>query len=299
VTFRDWMQEPAVQPIETTKGISVARSRLATLLQRSLYDLDRFDLSASTPLQGELQDAVTQYLGQLADPAFAERVGLFGERLLSPEKTAEVRYSFTLFERSGDSFQVRVQTDSTAQPFDINEGSKLELGSTAKLRVLATYLEIVAELHARFAGQDRAALRAAETQTEPLDFLTRWALEWLTMNPDGSLPAMLDAALERRYSASPGESFFTGGGLHTFANFRKEDNGRRPTMRESLRESINLPFVRLLRDIVRYTIYQSPNNSVALLKDDQDPRRLEYLTRFADREGTVYLRRFWNKYRGK
>ncbi|WP_152386931.1 transglycosylase domain-containing protein [Azotobacter salinestris] len=297
--FRDWMQEPAVQPIETTKGISVARSRLATLLQRSLYDLDRFDLSASTPLQGELQEAITRYLGQLADPAFAESIGLFGERLLSPEKTAEVRYSFTLFERSGDSFLVRVQTDSTAQPFDINEGSKLELGSTAKLRVLTTYLEIIAELHARFAGQDRAALRAAEAQTEPLDFLTRWAIEWLMMNPEGSLPTMLDAALERRYSASPGESFFTGGGLHTFANFRKEDNGRRPTMRESLRESINLPFVRLLRDIVRYTIYQSPNNSVALLKDDQDPRRLEYLTRFADREGTVYLRRFWNKYRGK
>ncbi|WP_460427187.1 transglycosylase domain-containing protein [Azotobacter armeniacus] len=297
--FRDWLQEPAVQPIETTKGISVARSRLATLLQRSLYDLDRFDLSASTPLQGELQDAVTRYLGQLADPAFAEGVGLFGERLLSPEKTTEVRYSFTLLERSGDSFLVRVQTDSTAQPFDINEGSKLELGSTAKLRVLATYLEIVAELHARFAGLDRTALRSAETVVEPLDLLTRWALEWLMANPGGSLPAMLDAALERRYSASSGESFFTGGGLHTFANFRKEDNGRRPTMREALRESINLPFVRLLRDIVRYTIYQSPNNSVALLKDDRDPRRLEYLTRFVDREGTVFLRRFWNKYRDK
>lgn len=299
VVFRDWLQEPAVQPIETTKGISVARSRLATLLQRSLYDLDRFDLSASTPLQGELQDAVTRYLGQLTDPAFAERVGLFGEHLLSPEKTHEVRYSFTLFERSGDSFLVRVQTDSTAQPFDINEGSKLELGSTAKLRVLTTYLEIVAELHARFAGQDRAALRAAEAELEPLDLLTRWALEWLMENPSGSLPAMLDAALDRKYSASPGESFFTGGGLHTFANFRKEDNGRLPTLREALRESINLPFVRLLRDIVRYTTYHSPNNSVALLKDDQDPRRLEYLTRFADREGTVYLKRFWNKYRGR
>jgi len=299
VVFRDWLQESAVQPIETTKGISVARSRLAGLLQRSLYDLDRFDLSATTPLQGELQTAVTHYLGQLTDPAFAQRIGLFGEHLLSPEKTGEVRYSFTLFERSGDSFLVRVQTDSTAQPFDINEGSKLELGSTAKLRVLTTYLEIIAELRARFAGQDRAALQAEKAELEPLDLLTRWALEWLMENPSASLPAMLDAALDRQYSASPGESFFTGGGLHTFANFRKEDNRRRPTLREALQESINLPFVRLLRDIVRYTTYHSPNNSIALLKDDQDPRRLEYLTRFADREGTVFLRRFWSKYRGK
>lgn len=296
VSFRDWLKEPAVQPIETSKGIRVARSRLAELLQASLYDLDRFDLAASTPLQGELQAAITRYLGQLADPAFAESVGLFGERLLSPDKTGEVRYSFTLFERSADNFLVRVQTDNTDLPFDINEGSKLELGSTAKLRVLTTYLEIVAELHERFAGMSSAELRALEL--EPLDLLTRWARDWLIANPQGSLPAMLDAALERKYSASPGERFFTGGGLHTFSNFRKEDNGRLPTMREALRESINLPFVRLMRDIVRYSTYQSPNGAT-LLKDDHDPRRREYLTRFADREGRVFLRRFWNKYQGK
>lgn len=58
---------------------------------------------------------------------------------------------------------------------------------------------------------------------------------------------MLQAALDRRYSASPYESFsFTGGGLHTFSNFRKEDNGRLPTLRQALQESINLPFIRLL-----------------------------------------------------
>ena len=43
--------------------------------------------------------------------------------------------------------QVRVQTDTTGLPFDLNSGSKLELGSTPKLRVLTTYLEIIAELH--------------------------------------------------------------------------------------------------------------------------------------------------------
>ena len=94
-----------------------------------------------------LQAQISEYLVRLADPAFAETVGLFGDRMLSPEKTAAVRYSFTLFERGEEGFQVRVQTDNTNQPFDINEGSKLELGSTAKLRVLTTYLEVIAELH--------------------------------------------------------------------------------------------------------------------------------------------------------
>jgi membrane peptidoglycan carboxypeptidase len=262
-----------------------------------LYDLDRLDLAASTTLHDELQQAVSAYLLQLADPVFAERIGLFGERLLSAEKTAEVRYSFTLFERTADGSRVRVQTDSTNQPFDINEGSKLELGSTAKLRVLATYLEVVAELHQRYAGQSAAELRAVEVADQ--DYLTRWAIDYLLRTPDSDLPAMLDAALERKYSASPYERFFTGGGLHTFANFRREDNNRIPTLRDALRESINLPFIRLMRDLVRYSTYQAPGSSAELLKDDKDPRRQAYLSRFADSEGKTFLLRFWRKYQGQ
>ncbi|MHA6492877.1 transglycosylase domain-containing protein [Pseudomonas borbori] len=292
LSYRDWQLQPNLQPVDGNKGISVARSRLSSLLNMPLYDLDRLDLSARSTLHNELQQAASVYLQQLADPTFAGEVGLFGERLLSPEKTADVRYSFTLFERTANGSRVRVQTDSTDQPFDINEGSKLELGSTAKLRVLATYLEIIAELHQRHAGQSPEQLRAVDAQ----DNLTRWAIGYLLGNPDATLPAMLDAALERKYSASPNERFFTGGGIHTFSNFRREDDHRIASMREALRESLNLPFIRLMRDVVRYTIYQAPGNSAELLKDDKDPRRLAYLSDFADREGTTFLLRFWRKY---
>ncbi|MFO8212526.1 hypothetical protein R2K36_34260, partial [Pseudomonas aeruginosa] len=78
-------------------------------------------------------------------------------------------------------------------------------------------------------------------------------------------------AMQRKYSASPYESFFTGGGVHTFSNFRKEDNGRIPTLLEALRESINLPFVRLLRDLVRHDMYQKDGNKLTVLQDDKDP----------------------------
>ncbi|WNW13703.1 transglycosylase domain-containing protein [Pseudomonas sp. DTU_2021_1001937_2_SI_NGA_ILE_001] len=297
VTYRDWDQQPTWQPMEGNKGINVVRTRLSNMLDRPLYDLDRLDLSASTTLHGELQDKVTQYLRDLANPKFAASLGLIGDRLLTPASTGEVRYSFTLFERSADGFRVRIQTDSTDQPFDINEGSKLELGSTAKLRVLTTYLEIIAELHQRYAGMSVAQLRKVPVE-EP-DLLTRWALDYLVRTPDRDLSQMLSAALDRRYSASPGEAFFTGGGLHRFNNFRREDNGRLPTLRESLRESINLPFVRLMRDVVRYSTYQAPGNSAELLKDDKDPRRQEYLSQFADREGRVFLLRFWKRYKDK
>lgn len=297
LSFRDLQQNPAIQPVEGNKGISVARSRLSGLLNMPLYDLDRLDLSATSTLNAALQQQASAYLRKLADPEFAGEIGLYGERLLSPEKTAEVRYSFTLFERTPDGARVRVQTDSTDQPFDINEGSKLELGSTAKLRVLTTYLEVIAELHQRYAGQSPEALRKVEVARQ--DHLTRWAINRLVATPDLGLREMLEEALERKYSASPYETFFTGGGAHTFSNFKREDNRRIPTLREALRESINLPFIRLLRDLVRYSTYHGESNSAALLQDDKHPLRADYLKRFADREGTTFLLRFWRKYRGQ
>jgi len=294
VTFRDLRSEPGIREVPSSKGITAARMRLSSLLGVSLYQLDRLDLAATTPLHGELQSQVTEYLHRLAEPDFAGQVGLFGERMLSPERTGDVRYSFTLFERGEQGFRVRVQTDNTNQPFDINEGSKLELGSTAKLRVLTTYLEIIAELHDRYAQSDVATLRKAEA----VDPLTRWALGYLIQHDDRNLPDMLDAALERRYSANPNERFFTGAGMHHFGNFRHQDDGRLPTMREALQESINLPFVRLMRDLVSYSTYQT-SNGAELLKSDDNPERREYLRRFADREGSVFIQRFWKKYRGK
>lgn len=296
--YRDWVAQPTIVPIITNKGISLARNRLAGMLNRPLYDLDRLDLSATSTLQGDLQNQVSDYLKKLSDPAFAGEMGLIGERLLTSKTTDQVRYSFTLFERTADGSRVRVQTDSNDQAFDINEGSKLELGSTAKLRVLTTYLQIIAELHDKYAGKPVSELKKVDVAE--LDRLTQWSLEWLTLNSKNqNLDAMLDAALERKYSANTGEAFFTGGGMHVFNNFRKEDNGRNPTLKDALRESINLPFIRLMRDIVRYVTYQQPFNRAMLLKNDGDPRRQEYLARFADREGSNYLMRFWKKYQRK
>ena len=292
----EFRQSPIKQSVANHKSLVVTRNRLSQSLAVPLYELDRLDLAARTSLDAKLQEHVTAYLQALANPETAAKVGLLGERLLSPNVTHQVRYSFTLYENTANGAEVRVQTDNTLQPFDLNDSSKLELGSTAKLRVLTTYLQIIAELYQRFSGLERATLY--QFDIEPMDVLSRWAADYLLANPKATLAHMLDAALERRYSASPYEDFFTGGGVHRFNNFQKEDNKRIPTLKVAMRESINLPFVRLLRDIVRYSLYQSPNNSAALLKNDRDPRRAEYLARFADREGQVYMQRFWRKYQG-
>ena len=291
--FRDMGRTPPLSPIEAGKGTVAVRNRLAGLLDTSLYSLDRLDARLHATLHGQLQSSVTDFLGRLTDPAFVRDQGLLGERLLKPGNFSEVRYSFTLWESTPRGNQVRVQTDTTDQPLDINEGSKLELGSTAKLRVLTTYLELVAELHQRLAPLSADELRA--TDVERLDTLTRWGVDHLLQTTDRSLDAMLQGALNRRFSASPGEGFFTGGGVHTFNNFNREDNSRNPTLREAMQASINLPFVRLLREVVRHTMVQLPGSTARLLQDASDPRRETYLARFADREGQIFVRRFWRK----
>ncbi|WP_208299957.1 transglycosylase domain-containing protein [Aquabacterium sp. A08] len=293
LVFRDMARDPAWLPVQTDKGSAAVRNRLAGWLGTSLYRLDRLDADLGSTLHAPLQVAVSEHLERLSDPEFARSQGLWGERLLQPATLADVRYSFTLWERTAQGNQVRVQTDTTGQPLDINEGSKLELGSTAKLRVLATYLELVAELHERLAPLPLDELRAYAVDRQ--DSLGRWAVAHLLAAQDRGLPAMLDAALERRFSASPAESFFTGGGVHTFGNFNRDDDARLPTLREAMQASINLPFVRLMREVVRHTMYQVPGSTARLLEDAGDPRRGDYLARFADREGQTFLRRFWRK----
>jgi membrane peptidoglycan carboxypeptidase len=291
--FRNFRSQPAVIPGETNKGVNMVRNRLGNLLGVSLYQLDRMDLKVTTTLDRSLQEKITTHLRSLRDPAMAESNGLVGEYLLRPGQAASLRYSFTLFELRDLGNQVRVQTDNTDIPFDINEGSKLELGSTAKLRVLASYLEIIAELYEHYGPLSRATL------PEDSDPLTRWVVGQLNAQPEITLEQMLAAAMDRRYSASPSESFFTGGGKHTFSNFRRENNDHNPTVREALNESINLPFVRMLRDVISHLTEQQWQDLRALRENDDDPRRPEVLARFMDREGTQFLSRFWGKYVNK
>jgi membrane peptidoglycan carboxypeptidase len=110
---------------------------------------------------------------------------------------------------------------------------------------------------------------------------------------------MLDAAMDRKYSANPGEGFATGGGLQVFHNFEPEDDFRFFTVREAFRGSVNLVFIRMMRDIVSYYLYREPETIGRMLEDASDPRREAYLTRFADREGSEFIRQFYRKYQGK
>jgi len=281
------------------KGIDSVRVALLGLTGAdSLYALDRLDLTASTTLDRSATTGVARILQSLSQPEAAARAGLFGKRLLSADDANGIIYSFSLFERQdhvGQSANVlRVQADNYPQPLNINQGTMLELGSTAKLRTLANYLIIISDLHAKL-----SPLTTEQIENYPVekdDALTAWAADYLAAATDRSLRPMLEAAMERKYSAGPGEAFFTGGGVHNFVNFDGSDNGRIMPLRAGLQHSVNLVFIRLMRDIVRYHLAQHPEKLAVVRSDAYDPRRREYLARFADYEGGHFLEQFYRRY---
>jgi membrane peptidoglycan carboxypeptidase len=279
------------------KAVDALRGELMAALGASdLYSLDRLDLAAASTIDGAAQSRVADKLAQLDKPEVVKALGLVGDKLLGSADPGRVAYSVVLYERGADRNYVRVHADSLDQPFDINSGAKMILGSTAKLRTLATYLGIVNELHDELAPSPAAKLHRMAASTE--DPLRRWAAEYLAGTSDRGLQPMLDAAMQRRYSGNPGEEFFTGGGVHVFHNFERSEDYQVPTVEDAFAHSVNLAFIRLLRDVIRHYESEGSESDGALVADHDSSSREEYLHRFADQEGRVYLSRYYNEYRG-
>ncbi len=280
------------------KAANAIRVELAQRLGvPGLYDLDRLDLKAEATLHMPTQRAIADFLSRLDDPVLVEAAGLYGPYLLSPGNDLKKPiYSFTLYQLTDRGALLRVQADNLNQPFDINRQAKLDMGSSAKLRTLITYLGIIAELHAQYGGLNDKQLAAVKPSEK--DVLTQWVIGHLRHGGDKSLEATLEAAMSRVYSASTAEAFFTGGGVHRFANFKREDDSKVMDLWEATRNSVNLPFIRLMRDIVRHFMYRAPSTAARVLTDAEDPRRQSYLLKFADQEGRAFLARFYRKYKG-
>ncbi len=385
-------------PFAERKAANAVRSQLLALLdESSFYKLDRLDLSASTTIDGDTQRKVTAELARLTDPDVVAREGLRAPRLLESGDPSRVIYSFTLYECLPEANVVRVQADNLGQPFDVNDGMKLDLGSTAKLRTLTHYLMVIAEIYAREQGgppvvglgaetgldslgttpvvgaghdteqastdldtiragastdpapeeeaaneatadamsedettrealspysavpdlpEGTAPARESVPATEPAagvtmsaefaeraaqakDPLTRWVNGFLAEHPAATLEEVIAASLDRRFSASPHESFFTGGGLHTFVNFNRDDNDRIMTLRVGLRNSVNLVFIRLMREIVKYHQAKLGYDEEAIFRDRNDPVRKALLDEFVAHESHKLLWRYYHRYRGK
>jgi len=281
------------------KAANLVRSRLLGKLGiKRFYDLDRIDVNVKTTIDLNLQKKVTDTLESLQNPDVVKNSGLLAPYLLQDGDPMKVIYSLSLYEKTSAGNLLRVQTNNYKGPFNIDEQTKLDLGSSAKLRTLVHYLEIIEEIYKIYAGMNDSAMAAFYTENT-LDPLTRWGIEYLRANPKRDLQMMLDAAMEKKYSASPGERFFTGGGLHTFANFNKDDNRRIMPVRDAFKASVNLVFIRMMRDMVYYHIFQRYGTTPRDLEKIEESKKMRLLSAFADKEGKFFIRRFHEKYNQK
>ncbi|ODV04254.1 MAG: hypothetical protein ABT23_01675 [Thiobacillus sp. SCN 63-57] len=280
------------------KATNAQRIRVAQMLgEPRLYDLDRLDLQVDTTINQPAQKIVSRYLQNLVHPEAAAASGLIGFRLLKPDNAFDqVIYSFTLYEKTPLGNVLRVQADNLNQPFDINSQARLDLGSTAKLRTLVTYLQIISQTYDNYRTLDAKTLKQkAQPQR---DVLAQWVAATLLSQPDIKRDALLEAAMGRQYSAAR-EMFFTGGGLHDFVNFDAKDNSRVMDVWEATKNSVNLVYIRIMRDIVRHYVRAAPGAAARILDDASNPMRQTYLMRFVDQEGRLFIRRFYQNHKSQ
>jgi membrane peptidoglycan carboxypeptidase len=262
-----------------------------------LYELDRLDLSVRSTLDFSTQLAVTDVLLKLEKPDWLAEKGLNRAGLLEKGSPEKVSYAFTMYEKTPSGNLLRIQASNSRKPININEDTMLDLGSTAKLRTLIHYLEIIASLHDQYKTLGQKDL--ASVSPAPKDRIRQWAISYFSSHGQVSLEQMLRAAMDRRYSANPAEGFFTGAGMHRFQNFNDKDDHTILSVREGFLHSVNLVFIRLMQDIVRYHIYSRPGFTPGTAGLHDPVKRKEYLTRFADFEGKKFLRKFYLRYEGK
>jgi membrane peptidoglycan carboxypeptidase len=270
----------------------------------SFYDLERLHREARSTIDVDLQKQAADLFQKLQNLESVDSHAIREDRMLASGDPSKVIYGLVLYERTAAGNALRVQTDTLDTPFDVNTGPKMELGSTAKLRTLAHYLELVALLHGEFASEPQAAIaKAARAARDPL---TRWVAETMANPPlqelgaafgPPSLEDLIDLALARQYSANPGEVFFTGGGKHTFGNFDPMDNGRLMSIREATRRSVNLVFVRLMRDLVRFHQARLPYDVDEVLLNRHHPMRMRILADAAEAEAKQIVLRSYREYR--
>ena len=278
------------------KGMNTLRTNLLDLLGiKTLYELDRLDLTVDTTLDFETQQKVNTILNSLYDPEFLKEQGFISPYILNMGDPKKVIYSISLFESRPEGNFLRLQSDTLNRPLNISTGIKLELGSTAKLRTLATYLMAVDHLDDYFSSPD-PSVRKPRTTT---DQLSKWVAEYRLQHPKASREEMLKASLQRKISADPHQAFFTGGGLHVFKNFKEDQDEKKYTIEDGLCHSVNLVFIRIMKELVNYYIAELGYDKKKLLANPNDPKRIPLLKEAAAAEGVQFLRKFYRIYRSK
>lgn len=266
------------------KAQDLVRKRASSLLGVSYPELDKLDLTVKSTFRLDIQDVVTSFFEQLKDESFIAANNLRVDHLLDQTTANKVTYSFVLYELENGQSKMRASYDNFNKPFNFNDSGKMELGSTAKLRVLVSYLEAVAQA---FKEKQEGKLKP---YYDPIS-------EFVQASRASSLKEILASAMLRQFSANPHQTFFTGGGIHKFQNYNKDDNGRIVSLHDAFIKSINLPFVRALQETVRFHIHR--NEAFQKLSAGDEATKRQLLLQFVDKESKLFLNKFFKNLKKK
>ena len=273
--------------ISTKKLISdpVRFYLLNKLAINKTYDLDKFDLIVNSSINKKLYND----LYNKAAIEIKKHKSITGKYLLKNNKQDFI-LSFLLFEKVGNINYLRAQFDQFPSRFSANDSMKLELGSTAKFRVLVSYLQLIENTFNYLYKHPNYIIH-------PKDKMTLWVKEWQDKNPGGSSINILNDSMDRKFSGSAGEIFFTNGGIHKFSNFEGKGGGSQ-TVRSGLINSINLVYIRIMRDIINHISYFGERGRINdLIFSGENKYRTEYINKFIEMEGNIFLSRFYSKYK--
>lgn len=259
----------------------------------NLSALDQWDVRAQSTLDMTAQKEIQEVLSQkMYDPEFLKKEGFMGTRLIEKSDPKGIIYSFTLHEKLKGRNVMRVQVDTSDKRLNINESSRLDLGSTAKLRTLITYLQIMSDLYTKISPMSRQEM--LDIKLNQGDSLTHWARGHLFMKRSKTRLDFLKDAMDRKYSASPYYAFLTSGGMHRFHNFSDDYDSRRMDLWSATRTSVNLVFVRLMQDVAHYYRFDTVDDTI--LSNEEHPKRTEYLRRWARKDVAKHFNRAWAKW---
>jgi len=290
---------PALLVKDAPKSTDTIRVHLMEELgYDDLVQTELWDLSAQSTIDSTITEAIENQLHQFKDPTSDAAQNILGFRMAKRNNAAQIDYALTLYQSTDKANLLRVQADTFSGHFNLNAKSKLELGSTAKLRTLVTYLEVIEELHSRYLSTPEE--QRLHHNFNEKDHLSRWVYEYMaSADADTSKAGILEAAMQRTYSGNPRERFFTGGAYHRFHNYKNSDNAKTLSIQEAFKHSVNLPFIRIMQDIVNYTLYNNMHISPEIYNNPDEPQRQTYLKQYADKESKIYLWRFWKELRHK
>lgn len=300
----DWAQsiDPDLLPKDPEKFAHLVRVNLLQAAGlKSLHDFDRMDIAAESTIDKRATQIVNKALYDLGNPYTDIGRLVIGERMAKFDTAHNIQYSFTLYQNVGEANHLLVQTDNFGGEFNLNEDSMLELGSTAKLRTLITYLEYSLESYRSLSSLSREVLPILSERQGEEDGITQFVLEYLNDEERLEPPSeqgFLNAAMERIYSANNIKRFYTGGGLHQFQNFQVNDNWREVSVRQAFEDSINLPFIRMMEDVVHHIIHNRLDIDINVYDDVTHPLRQQYIDRYILHDAVQHFSLYYRQYKG-